>query len=693
MNIANPSIPLKLSFTLSLVVLLAALLPPAAALGSDGDHPALIPAPRSVEWGDDSFSLGKTIRLVCPREGGMEFLQTAAPLATILKECGAAHVVVTSGDPQNPGTGNIGVGFGELEPAIDNREAYRLDVTAERVRLFAPTATGLFRGAQTLRQLVKKNEGAPLLAGCSISDWPAFAMRGIMFDVGRNFISIGLMKEWIDTMVRYKMNLFHFHPTEHIGWRLQIKSHPELTAAEHQIRNKGKFYTQKEIREFVAWCKQRHVMVIPEIDMPGHSDAFVRATGHRMESPEGMAILEDVLREVCALFEAPFVHLGSDEVKIRNPDFIPAMAKVVRDLGKEVVLWRPGGPLDKRAVYQLWHNGKHSPGDRVIDSRDLYMNHLDWFSGVRFMFHKQICDADQGTENLLGGITCLWPDRRVERETDQFRMSPVGPLMLTFAERTWRGSGFPELERSMAEPGSAAFSAFVDFEKRLVARRDADFAAKPFAYVRQADMVWRVFGPFPNEGELDRAFRPEEESRDWYEQDGRNYAPIETRGGTLLFGGWYDQGIFGPTRNATAYAETWVKAETEIDAHMWIGFRSWSRSHRDATPGEGEWDHRQGKIWLNGKPIPPPAWAKPGRKGDAEDPLIDEGYAYRPPTPVHLDKGWNRILVKAPVGKDKVKWMCTAALVSWDGRMARELEGVTWASRPEGEEISRNPQK
>ena len=114
---------------------------------------------------------------------------------------------------------------------------------------------------------------------------------------------------------------------------------------------------------------------------------------------------------------------------------------------------------------------------------------------------------------------------------------------------------------------------------------------------------------------------------------------------------------------------------------MWIGFRSWSRSHRDATPAEGAWDHRQGKIWLNGKPIAPPRWAKPGRKGDGEDPLVDEGYAYRPPTPVHLEKGWNRILIKAPVGKDKVKWMCTAALIAWDGRMARELDGVSWAAR------------
>ena len=118
------------------------------------------------------------------------------------------------------------------------------------------------------------------------------------------------------------------------------------------------------------------------------------------------------------------------------------------------------------------------------------------------------------------------------------------------------------------------------------------------------------------------------------------------------------------------------------DAGMLIGFRYWSRSHRDATPPLGEWDHRRSWIRLNGEPVPPPAWKKPGRRGDHEDPLIDEGYAYRTPTPVKLRAGWNRILVKAPVGKDGVKWMFTAALVQWDGERVSELEGATYAIEP-----------
>ncbi len=110
-----------------------------------------------------------------------------------------------------------------------------------------------------------------------------------------------------------------------------------------------------------------------------------------------------------------------------------------------------------------------------------------------------------------------------------------------------------------------------------------------------------------------------------------------------------------------------------------------SRSHRDATPKNGEWDHRKGRIWLNGQLIAPPQWAEPGRKGSAEDPLIDELYAVRDPTPVRLNAGWNKILIKAPVGGNATKWMCTAVLVSWDGDKVRALDGVKYATQPQSE--------
>ena len=653
----------------------------AAASVAESDPPALIPAPREVTWLNAGFALDRAVRIALPADADAAIVEVSRQLAGALRELGARAVETSTGGQLRSGPAEIRLAYRDIPEAGDNEESYALGVGAELIELTAPSATGLFRGVQTIRQLAVRSS----VRACKIVDWPAFAMRGVMFDVGRNFISLPLIKQYIDVMALYKMNVFHFHLTEHIGWRLEIRSHPELTAPQHQMRRKGSFYTQEQVKELLEYCRKRHVTVIPEIDMPGHSEAFVRATGHRMETPEGMAILADVLREVCDLFDSPYIHLGSDEVRIRNPEFIPTMARLVRERGREVILWRPGGPLDDQTVYQMWHNGKHEPGERVLDSRDIYVNHLDCFAGILRVFHKKICDVDSGSGDKLGAILCHWPDRNVASERSIFAMSPVAPAMLALAERAWRGGGFSDLNQMMAAPGSPAFREFVEFESRMLTHRDRFFADKPFTYVKQTNIVWNAFGPFPNDGDLAKAFPPEIESKSKYEYDGETYDAIEVRGASPVFGGWYDHGLFPGKKNQTAYVVTYAHVDRAMDAHMWIGFRSWSRSHRDATPKSGEWDHRMGRIWLNGEPIAPPNWAKPGRKGSAEDPLIDELYAVRDPTPVRLNAGWNKILIKAPVGGNATKWMCTAVLVSWDGDKVRALAGVKYATQPQSE--------
>lgn len=642
---------------------------------------ALIPAPRQVSWKSGEFALDRPLVIVLPPDADDAFEDVGRQLATVLIDLGSGAVTTSLAAPQASRPAELRLAYRDVPISRNDPEAYTLAVSADVVELSAPDAVGLFRGVQTLRQLASRSA----IRACEIVDWPAFSMRGVMFDVGRNFISLPLLEKYIDVMALYKMNVFHFHLTEHIGWRLEIKSHPELTAPEHQIRRKGRFYTHSEIKALLEYCRKRHITVIPEIDMPGHSEAFVRATGHRMESAEGMAILADVLREVCDLFDAPYIHLGSDEVRIRNLEFIPTMAAIVRARGREVILWRPGGPYDKQTIYQMWHNGQHEPGDRVLDSRDIYVNHLDCFSGVLRVFHKKICDVELGSKDKLGAILCHWPDRNVANEQSIFTMSPLAPAILALAERAWRGGGYSELNQLMAEPGSPAHRAFVEFESRMLEHRDRFFADKPFTYVKQSNIVWDAFGPFPNDGDLEKVFPPEIEAKHQYEYDGKIYDAIEVRGASPFFGGWYDHGLFPGMKNRTAYVVTYAHVDRAMNAHMWIGFRNWARSHRDSTPKDGEWDHRKGRIWLNGTPIAPPKWAKPGRKGNAEEPLIDELYAVRAPTPVHLNAGWNKILIKAPVGGDATKWMCTAVLVSWDGDKVRALNDVKYATQPHSE--------
>lgn len=176
---------------------------------------------------------------------------------------------------------------------FNQEEAYQVEITQTKVAVKSVTAVGAYRALQTLQQLVRKENGKYFLPTCQITDWPAFRMRGLMQDVGRSYISMAELKREIDLLSRFKINVFHWHLTENQAWRLESKVYPELNASENMTRMPGKYYTQEEAKELVEFCKQRHVMLIPEIDMPGHSEAFVRTFHTDMQSEKGMAILKN----------------------------------------------------------------------------------------------------------------------------------------------------------------------------------------------------------------------------------------------------------------------------------------------------------------------------------------------------------------------------------------------------------------
>ena len=130
--------------------------------------------------------------------------------------------------------------------------------------------------------------------------------------VGRNFQSVQSLKGQIEVMSRYKLNIFHFHFTEDIAWRLAIKRYPQLTAPENMLRNKGMYYTTSEMKEMIAYCKERYITLVPEIDMPGHSAAFKRAMGFDMQSDSGLVVVKNILQEFCDTYDLPYVHIGAD---------------------------------------------------------------------------------------------------------------------------------------------------------------------------------------------------------------------------------------------------------------------------------------------------------------------------------------------------------------------------------------------
>lgn len=173
----------------------------------------------------------------------------------------------------------------------------------------------------TLSQLTDDRGRIP---DVEIHDWSAYPFRGFMHDTGRNFQTIEMLKETIDLMSLYKINYFHWHLTDNPAWRIECKVYPQLNDPKFQRpgRDCGKFYTYDEIRELIAYAKERGITVMPEIDMPGHSAYFRNAFGFSMDSEEGMKVLEKCIDEFCDEIPAsmcPYLHIGSDEVYIADP--------------------------------------------------------------------------------------------------------------------------------------------------------------------------------------------------------------------------------------------------------------------------------------------------------------------------------------------------------------------------------------
>lgn len=626
-----------------------------------GNRPALIPLPQELNWNNMRFPLHSCKRItvndpLLAKEGVLlqMALQKKSPGITVK---GKAPVKENF----------IELRLGKVASPESGAEAYYLEITDKKIVLTANTSHGIFNGIQTLLQLTD-NDGN--IAGCRIIDWPAFSWRGYMVDVGRNFQSMALLKQQIDIIARYKLNIFHFHPTEDIAWRIAIRQYPQLTAAETMLRNKGNFYTEADIKELIAYCKERHITFVPEIDMPGHSAAFRRAMKTDMQSDTGLQIVKNILTEFCTTYDVPYIHIGADEVKITNLNFIPEVTAHIQRLGKKVIGWQPGGNFSENTIRQLWMDdlGKitGNANIRYIDSRHLYLNHMDPLESVVTLFNRKISNKTKGDSSALGGTICVWPDRNISKMEDALTQNPVYPSILAFAERSWRGGGIDGWVANIGTQGPAAVNEFAAFEKRLLDHKQKYFRNLPFPYYKQSSINWELYGPYDNNGDLSKKFDPE--LRGFRK---KNSTPeMQATGGTIVLRHWWAPLISGqirnPKENTTWYATTKIWAEEDGVKNFWIGFNNLSRSTATDPPPVGAWDNRQSEVWVNRKPVLPPVWKRGGMKGNPEIPLIDEGYEYREPTKIALKKGWNYVLIKAPVGSFKgkdwqnpVKWMFT----------------------------------
>ena len=280
-------------------------------------------------------------------------------------------------------------------PHVDNEEAYSL-IIGDTIALTAATDKGIFYGIQTLKQLFRKQNRLGTFPEIKRVDWPAFKIRGFMHDTGRNFQSVAQLKEQIDVLAQYKMNVFHWHLTDDPGWRLESKKYPELQSDKATARGKGKFYTQEEFKEILEYCADRQITLIPEFDIPGHTAAFRRAFDlESMADPRVLPILMDLFDELISLGNEdtmPYIHMGTDEVRNKEEyvdnQMILTLMDHIKKQGREIIVWKEGIEIeeDSTSINQLWAQYSPREGHRFIDSRANYINHLDPFAGMARLF-------------------------------------------------------------------------------------------------------------------------------------------------------------------------------------------------------------------------------------------------------------------------------------------------------------------
>jgi hexosaminidase len=426
---------------------------------------------------DSSFSVALTGH-VEPRleRAGERFLrqlvrQTGLPLALKPAKTAKATLVIQTDHASK-----------EIQE-VGEDESYVLEVTTTGAKLTAPTPLGAMHGLQTFLQLVDVSPGGFAAPAVTIHDQPRFPWRGLMIDSARHFIPLDVIRRNLDGMEAVKMNVFHWHLSENQGFRVESKKFPKL----HELGSDTLYYTQDEIRDLIAYARDRGIRVVPEFDMPGHSTAWF--VGHpELASGKGpyeierrwgvfdpamdptnervYKFLDDLIGEMAKIFPDHYFHIGGDEVNgkewdanpkiqvfmkahgIRNNEALQAyfsgrVQKLVTKHGKTVVGWDEvlvsGVPMD--IVIQSWR-GQASlaqaakQGYRGILSNGYYLD-LGWSAARHYAVDPMSGDAanlsTEEKQRILGGESCMWAEYVSTENVD----SRIWPRNAAIAERLW----------------------------------------------------------------------------------------------------------------------------------------------------------------------------------------------------------------------------------------------------------------
>jgi len=373
-------------------------------------------------------------------------------------------------------------GPGEAIQSVDENESYTLDVTPTGAHLKAATVVGAMHGLQTFLQLVQTDGSSFFVPAVSIQDSPRFPWRGLMIDCSRHFEPIPVIKRTLDGMAAVKLNVFHWHLSDDQGFRIQSKVFPKLT----EMGSDGEFYTQEQAREIVAYARARGIRVVPEFDMPGHSQSWFvgypdLASGpgpYQIEHQYGIfdpvmdptrkstyVFLDKFIGEMATIFPDPYMHIGGDEnngVQWKNNPRIQEFMKahdihgtaglqtyfnqklmlILKKHGKRMVGWdeifAPG--LSKDAVIQSWRGfaslaASAKQGYDGILSAGYYLDQMQTAEQ-----HYQVDPIPVNSDltpdekaRILGGEACMWGEHVSPRSID----SRIWPRTAAIAERLW----------------------------------------------------------------------------------------------------------------------------------------------------------------------------------------------------------------------------------------------------------------
>jgi hexosaminidase len=346
----------------------------------------LVPLPRKLSEGTGELELSASARIVAEAS----LLAEAQSLANVLRRSTGFELALA---PPPSRAGDIELALA-ADPSSLGDEGYRLEV-GDRVKLEAAKAAGAFYGTMTLRQLfapeveARATQAAVVwrLPEVRIEDSPAYAWRGLTLDVARHFWAVDEVKRLMLLAAYHKLNRFHLHLSDDQGWRIELKSWPKLTrvGAKSQVGGgPGGFYTQEQYADLVAFADAQHLVLIPELDMPGHVQAVLASyaelnkdgvaqppyTGTDVgfsslvfDDPDTLRFVDDAVREVAALTTGPYLHIGGDEAKATKPHeyraFLKFASGVVHKYQKLVVGWCEAGEaeLPQGTLLQDWHSG------------------------------------------------------------------------------------------------------------------------------------------------------------------------------------------------------------------------------------------------------------------------------------------------------------------------------------------------